>query len=84
MSRGLEPVATGCNILSNAVVLRSLCDDPNAPMPRTGLALQMCANLFWFTHATARGDVFLATTAVASALLQACSLVLRRRVAEPE
>ncbi len=79
MSRLAEPIATGCNILSNVVVLRCMWRDPTSPMPHGALALQVCANLSWFTFATLRGDAYLATTALTSLILQASSLALRSR-----
>jgi hypothetical protein len=83
MSRLAEPIATGCNILSNVVVLRCMWRDPTSPMPRGALVLQVCANVSWFTFATLRGDAYLATTALTSLIIQMSSLVLRSRHRSP-
>lgn len=79
MSRLAEPIATGCNILSNVVVLRCMCRDPASPIPRGALVFQVCANISWFTYATLKSDAYLATTALTSLILQASSLALRSR-----
>ena len=73
----VEPLATACNVLSNVVVLHTTCQDTTSPMPRAALALQVCANLSWFVHATITRDAYLGTTAFASLALQVSSLVLR-------
>jgi len=77
MSYITEPIATGCNILSNVVVFRSMCKDPMSPMPCGALALQVTANMAWFAYATLRSDGYLAVTALTSLVLQMSSLVLR-------
>lgn len=72
-----EPVATACNLLANAAVLRAMCADPLSPVPRAGLALQVAANVSWLAYATAHRDPYLAATAAASLAMQATSLRLR-------
>ena len=72
-----EPVATACNLLANAAVLRAMCADPLSPVPRAGLALQVAANVSWLAYATAHRDPYLAATAATSLAMQATSLRLR-------
>ena len=72
-----EPLATACNLLANATVLRAMCEDPLAPVPCAGLALQVAANASWLAYAAARQDPYLAATAATSLAMQATSLRLR-------
>jgi hypothetical protein len=72
-----EPVATACNLLANAAVLRAMRADAFAPVPRAGLALQVGANACWLAYAAARRDPYLAAAAATSLAMQAASLRLR-------
>ena len=75
----VEGIATACNLLANAFVLNDMCRDPDAPMPKRALALQMFANLAWITYAGLGHDAYLALTAATSFAMQCTSLVLRAR-----
>lgn len=78
-----EPLATACNLLANATVLRAMCADPLAPVPRAGLAFQVAANASWLAYAAARQDPYLAATAATSLAMQAASLRLRAAARKP-
>lgn len=80
----LEPVATSCNILSNAVVLHTVCRDPLSPLPTAALALQVVANAAWVCFAALARDAYLLATALTSLCLQLTSLALKRRHARPD
>lgn len=73
----VEPIATTCNITSNAIVMRALCTHPDSPVPRTALCLQICGNVAWVSYAVHTRDQYLFLTALTSLALQVTSLTLR-------
>ena len=72
----VEPIATTCNIASNAIVLRSIYANPNAPIPRLALGLQICGNAAWVAFATVARDYYLLLTALTSVSIQVVSFAL--------
>ena len=79
----IEPFSTACNIVANAVVLRTLCADAEAPMPRLALGCQVSANVGWLSFGLLQRDYFLGTTALLSLGIQLASLALRARRRAP-
>ena len=77
MSVIAETLATSCNVLANVVVLHTACRDPTSPMPRTALALQVCANVSWVLYAVITRNAYLGTTASTSLTLLLSALVVR-------
>ena len=74
-----EGAATFCNILANATVLRAMCVNSDAPVPKLALGLQISANILWIAFATSRRDMYLASTACTSLAMQSVSLYMRSR-----
>jgi hypothetical protein len=76
----IEVFATVSNILANLHMMQNLCVDANGPVPRRVLALQMMANFSWMAYAVLGAhDVYLASTAGMSLIIQSTSLYLRSR-----
>ena len=73
----MEAFATACNVFANIIVMKTLCFNPKAPIPKTTLALQVSANLVWFLFGIISKDYFLATTASLSLGTQTVSLAVR-------
>ena len=75
-----ELCATVLNMTSNVVMLIRMCQDPSQKVPRTVLAMQVLANVFWFSFAYTQTDVYLMTTTGSSATLQCLSVYMLSRV----
>lgn len=74
-----EGAATFCNIMANATVLKVMCINSDAPVPKLALGLQILANMLWIAFATSHRDMYLASTACTSLAMQSISLYMRNK-----
>ena len=76
----IQSTATACAVMSNTLLTIRLCNNPEAPVSRVILFLQMSASLGWIVFSVAVSNYFLLSTACTNlGLFLSCFTYITKR-----